>query len=118
MAALLIFALSAPSFLLYLAKCSETPACAGLEGQCCPTTAGLMLVCCEDQRQKMDLPELGALREEALSSTDWCAYSASASRFIDSLTLSAAESMLLNVTSGEFVAGGVANMGAGAAVTI
>lgn len=96
------------------ALCSATPTCKGLEGFCCPTVSGRMLECCMDLVTAASLPEFEL--PGPLNGTDWCIYSKRASLFLDSLTLTAAESVLRNVTSGEYMAGGGANLAIGVAL--
>jgi hypothetical protein len=94
------------------ALCSNTPACKGSQGFCCPTVSGRMLECCTDAVTAMPKFEL----PKSLNGTDWCMHSKRVSVFLDSLTLTAAESVLRNVTSGEYFAGGGANVAIGAAL--
>lgn len=97
------------------ALCSATTACVGLKGLCCPTAEGIMLDCCADLRTAMG-GELSL--PSSLNTTDWCGYSLASSLFLDSLTLSAAEAVLKNVTSREFFAGGVLNVAVGSALLL
>jgi len=111
-----LFALCAlPGFVPDAAHCSATPACAGLSGLCCPTSSGKMLECCAD----MVTAHIPAFElPETLNATNWCAYANPVSIVLDSLTLSAAESVLSNVTSGEYMAGGAVNVAVGAALLL